>query len=199
VRRGILEFISEQIDLRVVGEGSDAKDALELVRNCDPDVILLDVSMPGQTGVEILSHLLARKPSLGVLYLSTHPEEHYALPLLKRGARGYLNKDCDPQDITRAIRVVALGRRFITPKVGDLLAQNMQSAGANALPHEGLSERERQVFLRLANGQTVSEIADALSLSTKSISTYRTRTMEKLKMSSNSDLTYYALKAGLIA
>jgi two-component system, NarL family, invasion response regulator UvrY len=199
VRRGILEFLAEQIDLRVVGEGANAKDALELVRHAEPDVILLDVAMPGQTGVEVLGHLLGRRPSLAVVFLSAYPEEHYALALLKKGAKGYLNKDCDPEDITRAIRTVALGRRYISPKVGDLLAQRMHKAGQHELPHEDLSERERQVFLRLARGQTVSEIALALALSTKSVSTYRTRTMDKLNMTSNSDLTYYAMKAGLIA
>jgi two-component system, NarL family, invasion response regulator UvrY len=199
VRRGILEFLAEQIDLRVVGEGANARDALELVRHAEPDVILLDVSMPGQTGVEVLGHLLGRRPSLAVVFLSAYPEEHYALALLKKGAKGYLNKDCDPEDIARAIRTVALGRRYISPKVGDLLAQRMYKPGNHELPHEVLSERERQVFLRLAQGQTVGEIAQALALSTKSVSTYRTRTMDKLNMTSNSDLTYYAMKAGLIA
>jgi two-component system, NarL family, invasion response regulator UvrY len=198
VRRGILEFLAEQIDLRVVGEGTNAKDALELVRHAEPDVILLDVSMPGQTGVEILGHLLGRRPSLAVVFLSTYPEEHYALAVLKKGAKGYLNKDCDPEDIPRAIRTVARGRRYISPRVGDLLAQRMTRTIDNELPHEDLSERERQVFLRLAQGQTVSQVAQALALSSKSVSTYRTRTLEKLNMTSNSDLTYYAMKVGLI-
>jgi two-component system, NarL family, invasion response regulator UvrY len=198
VRRGIAEFLAEQMDVRIIGEGGSAKDALELLRRRDPDIMLLDVFMPGQSGIEILGHLLAHKPNLGVIFLSGYPEEHYALALLKKGAKGYLNKECDLEDIVRAIRTVALGRRYITPSVGDLLAQQMAHPTENGLPHQQLSERELQVFLRLASGQTVGQIAEALSLSAKSVSTYRTRTLEKLHLSSNSDLTYYALKAGLI-
>jgi two-component system, NarL family, invasion response regulator UvrY len=131
-----------------------------------------------------------------VLILSGFPEAHYATAMLRQGASGYLNKDCDPDDIAAAIRTVALGRRYITPAVAEMLADGL--GGDDRPPHELLSERELQVFLRLAQGQTVGQMAESMFLSVKTVSTYRTRVLEKLKLQTNSDLTYYALKNGLI-
>jgi DNA-binding NarL/FixJ family response regulator len=140
----------------------------------------------------------ARAPDLPVLILSGFPEEHYATTLLRQGASGYLNKDCDPQDVVQAIRTVARGRKYITAGVAERLAETLTGGGGDQLPHEQLSERELQVFLRLAKGETIGQLAVGLSLSVKTVSTYRTRIMEKMQLSSNSDLTYYALKNGLI-
>lgn len=140
----------------------------------------------------------AKAPDLAILILSGFPEEHYAMNLIRQGASGYLNKECDPAEIVRAIRTVAQGRRYITPSVAELLAEQLNRKDSGPL-HEQLSEREFQVFLRLAQGDTVGQIAEALSLSVKTVSTYRTRLMEKLALQSNSDLTYYALKNGLIS
>ena len=132
-----------------------------------------------------------------MLILSSFPEAHYATKLLRQGAAGYLNKDCDPQQIVQAIRTVARGRKFITAAVAERLAEGL-GAGLDGPAHEQLSERELQVFLRLAKGEAIGQMALAMSLSVKTVSTYRTRVMEKMKLESNSDLTYYALKNGLI-
>lgn len=197
VRTGLRQFLSEQVDFQVTGEAANGKDALELARRADVDVLLLDISMPGQGGVDALAAIKARRPELPVLILSGFPEAHYATALLKQGASGYLNKECDPDEIANAIRTVARGRRYITPAVAELLADGV--AGANdKLPHEALSERELQVFLRLAKGETVGHIAESMFLSAKTVSTYRARVLEKLRLETNSDLTYYALKNGLI-
>lgn len=139
----------------------------------------------------------ARAPDLPVLILSGFAEVHYATTLLRQGASGYLNKDCDPEDIVKAIRTVHRGRKYITPGVAELLAEGL-SEGSDKPLHTQLSERELQVFLRLAKGETVGHIATSMSLSVKTVSTYRTRVMEKMRLESNSDLTYYGLKNGLI-
>lgn len=196
VRAGLRQFLSEQVDLRVTGEAANGAAALALVRGGEIDVLLLDLSMPGQGGVDVLAAVRARCPALPVLVLSAFPEAHYATALLRRGASGYLNKECDPEEIVAAIRSVARGRRYITPAVAELLADGVVEG--SRLPHERLSERELQVFLRLAKGETVGEIGASMSLSAKTVSTYRTRVLEKLKLESNSDLTYYAMKNGLI-
>jgi DNA-binding NarL/FixJ family response regulator len=157
----------------------------------------MDLAMPDQSGVDALAAIKARFPELPVLILSGYPETHYATTLLRQGASGYLNKECDPEQIAEAIRMVARGRRYITPAVAELLADQVQGGGDRP-PHEALSERELQVFLRLARGETVGQLADAMCLSVKTVSTYRTRVLDKLKLKTNSDLTYYALKTGLI-
>jgi len=197
VRSGLKQFISDQVDLRVTGEAADGAGALQLARGGELDVLVMDLAMPDQSGVDALSAIKARFPDLPVLILSGYPETHYATTLLRQGASGYLNKECDPEEIAKAIRTVALGRRYITPAVAELLADQMTGAGERPL-HEGLSERELQVFLRLAQGQTVGQMAEAMNLSVKTVSTYRTRVLDKLKLHTNSDLTYYALKNGLI-
>jgi len=198
VRAGLKQFLAEQMDFQVVGEAASGREALDFVRAGGVDVLILDVSMPGQSGVDALSGIKARAPELPVLMLSAFPETHYATALLKQGASGYLSKDCDPQEIVNAVRTLARGRRYITPAVAELLADQLGGGEGDGLPHTHLSEREFQVFLRLAQGETIGAIADSLSLSVKTVSTYRTRVMEKMKLESNSDLTYYALKNGLI-
>ena len=197
VRAGLRQYLSEQVDLRVTGEAANGRAALDLARSGEVDVLLMDLSMPDQSGVEALAAIKARFPDLAVLILSGFPETHYATTLLRQGASGYLNKECDPEEIATAIRTVARGRRYITPAVAEILADNAAGAGEK-LPHETLSERELQVFLRLAKGETIGHMADSMFLSVKTVSTYRTRVLEKLKLQSNSDLTYYALKHGLI-
>ncbi len=196
VRAGLRQFFADQPDFSVVAEAANGREALDIVRRGDVDVILLDISMPDQSGVDALAAIRARAPDLPVLILSGFPEEHYATTLLRQGASGYLNKDCDPQEIVKAIRTVYRGRKYITVGVAERLADGL--AGTGKLPHEELSERELQVFLRLAKGETVGHMAKSMSLSVKTISTYRTRVMEKTHLTSNSDLTYYALKNGLI-
>lgn len=197
VRTGLKQFLGEQVDLRITGEAGSGAGALELARGGEVDVLVLDLSMPDQSGVDALAAIKARFPELPVLILSGFPETHYATALLRQGASGYLNKECDPMEIAEAIRVVARGRRYITPGVAELLAEQVSGRGDRPA-HEALSERELQVFLRLARGETVGQMADAMCLSVKTVSTYRTRVLDKLSLRTNSDLTYYALKNGLI-
>ncbi len=197
VRAGLKQYLSEHVDLRVTGEAATGKEALALARTGEVDVLVMDLSMPDQSGVDAMAAIKARFPELPVLILSGYPEQHYATNLIKLGASGYLNKDCDPQDIINAIRTVVRGRKYISPALAEMLADGLGAQG-DKLPHELLSEREFQVFLRLAKGETVGVMADSMALSVKTVSTYRTRVLEKLQLSSNSDLTYYALKNGLI-
>jgi two-component system, NarL family, invasion response regulator UvrY len=197
VRAGLRQYLSEQVDLQVIAEASNGREALDIVRQGRVDVMVMDLSMPDQSGVDALAGIRARAPELPVLILSGFPEAHYATTLLRQGASGYLNKECDPEEIVTAIRTVARGRKYITPAVAELLADTLGGNVDKPL-HEQLSEREFQVFLRLAKGETIGHMADSMSLSVKTVSTYRTRVMEKMKLESNSDLTYYALKNGLI-
>jgi two-component system invasion response regulator UvrY len=197
VRAGLRQLLSEQVDFRIVAECASAREVMDVVRQELADVVLLDIAMPDQSGVDALQAIKARAPGLAVLILSGFPEEHYASTLLRQGASGYLAKDCEPEEIERAIRTVALGRRYVSRAMAERLAAGLAEPRDGA-PHELLSEREFQVFLRLAKGETISHMADSMSLSVKTVSTYRARVMEKMALQSNSDLTYYALKNGLI-
>ena len=197
VRAGLRQFMAEQPDFCVTAEAATGREAMDIVRQGEVDVVLLDINMPDISGVDTLAAIKARQPDLPVLILSGFAETHYATTMLRLGAAGYLNKDCDPSDIVQAIRTVARGRKFITPAVAERLADGLGAASELA-PHQLLSERELQVFLRLAQGQTIGHLAQSLCLSVKTVSTYRGRVMEKMHLASNSDLTYYALKNGLI-
>lgn len=197
VRAGLRQFFADQADFAVVGEAATGREAMDIVRKAEVDVIVMDIAMPDQSGVDALAAIKARAPELPVLILSGFPEEHYATTLLRQGASGYLNKDCDPEELVKAIRTLYRGRKYITASTAERLADGLSSVG-DAPAHEQLSERELQVFLRLARGETVGHMAESMSLSVKTISTYRTRVMEKMHLASNSDLTYYALKHGLI-
>jgi len=198
VRAGLRSFLGEQPGMQVTAEGRSGHDAVDIVRRGDVDVMLLDLSMPGSGGIDALVAIRARERDLPVIVLSGFPEQHYAATLMRQGASGYLNKECDPTEIVTAIRTVMRGRRYISLEVAELLADAFANKAPEMLAHETLSDRELQVFLRLAHGQTVGEMAQAMHLSVKTISTYRSRVMEKLGLSSNSELTYYALKNGLI-
>ena len=197
VRAGLKQFFADEVDFRVVAEASNGREALDIVRQGEVDVMLMDISMPGQSGVDALAAIRARAPNLPVLILSSFAEEHYATTLLRQGASGYLNKDCDPLEIAKAIRTVFRGRKYITSGVAERLAEGL-GGGGDTPAHEQLSERELQVFLRLARGETIGHMAQSMNLSVKTVSTYRTRVMDKMALASNSDLTYYALKNGLI-
>ena len=197
VRTGLKQFLGEQDDIVVSGEAADGRQALQLARNGDVDVLIMDISMPGQSGIDVMANIRAHNPDLPILILSGFPEQHYAVNLLRQGASSYLNKECDPEEILAAVRALSLGKRYITPTVAELLAEQLDQKDDRPA-HETLSERELQVFLHLARGQTVSAVAEILSISIKTVSTYRTRVLEKLSLSTNSDLTYYALKHKLI-
>jgi two-component system invasion response regulator UvrY len=197
IRAGLRELFSTPVEFRVVGEGATGREASELVSKTEMDVLVMNLSMPGQSGLESLAYIRAKAPNLGVLILSGHAETQYAVNVTRQGASGFLSKDCDPSQILEAVRIVALGKRYISPTVADLLAGNLDRAFS--IPaHELLSKREFSVFLRLAKGEHVTAIAAGLFLSIKTVSTYRGRVMEKMKLNSNPDLTYYALKNRLI-
>jgi DNA-binding NarL/FixJ family response regulator len=197
VRAGLQQFFADLGDIEVVGEADSGRAAIDLVRSCEMDVLLMDLSMPGQTGLDALTMIRAKAPQIKVLVLSSYPEEHYAQHLLRLGAKGYLNKQCEPEEIATALRAVAQGQSYLSSRMQALQAQQAGLPDQRP-PHELLSDREFQVFLRLAKGQGVGQIGEDLSLSVKTVSTYRTRLLEKMHLSSNSDLTYYALKNQLL-
>lgn len=197
VRAGFRELLREEIDLNIVFEAASGEEALASLKQCGCDVMLLDLSLPGQSGIDVLRSVRQRHSEVAVLVLSGFPEERYALTMVRNGAKGYLSKDCEREELLKAIRVVAQGRRYLSARTAELLAKEMLGEGA-ALPHESLSEREMQVFQRLAKGASVSEIADALHLSVKTVSTYRARLLEKLELGSNAELAAYALRNGLL-
>ena len=196
-RSALRGYLDEQDGIRVVAEASSGREAIDLVRTQDIDVLLLDLDMPGQSGIDALTMIKAKAEHVAVLVLSGYPEHQYAVPLIRSGASGYLNKACEPSEICTAIRRVAQGGRYITAVVAELLATQVITPTPGGL-HEQLSARELQVFLKLAQGCTAGEVAAELSLSAKTVSTYRARLMRKLDARSNSDLTYYALKHRLL-
>lgn len=181
----------------VVGEAGNGLEAIALVRQQAPDVLVLDLSLPGLSGLDLMRSLRARAPELAVLVFSGYAAEHYAVNLIRKGAQGYLSKESDPAQIVTAVRTLAVGRLFITPEVAELLAQQT-GVRAGAPAHAALSEREFHIIVRLARGESIRAIAAALSISAKTVSTYRGRALQKMGLASNSELTYYALKNGLI-
>lgn len=197
VRTGFRELLSEDSLISIVFEAADGDEALEKLRTLQCGVLLLDISLPGKSGVDVLRAVRQRYPDIKVLILSGFPEESYALAMIKNGANGYLCKDCDQEELLRAIRMVSTGRRYVSPRTAELLADEMSGERIGVL-HEALSDRELQVFLRLARGESVSAIAGQLHLSVKTISTYRSRVTEKLNVASNAELATYALRHGLI-
>jgi DNA-binding NarL/FixJ family response regulator len=197
VRAGLKQFLASEIDLEVSAEAATGDEAISQVRNGEFDVVLLDISMPDRNGVDVLKVLRDIRPALPVLILSAFAEQQYALNLLRAGAAGYLNKEAAQSQLVGAIRTVVQGRRYVSPELAQILADGI--AGDTEKPlHAQLSKREFQIFCKLAAGQSASQIASELFLSVKTVSTYRTRILEKMGMQSNADLTYYAVKNGLI-
>jgi len=196
VRRGLKQILAETEDIRTEGEVDSGAGVLRAVRQKKYDIVLLDITLPDQNGLEVLGQLRAAHPNLPVLMLSVHPEEQYAVRALTGGAAGYLTKDSAPEEMVAAIRKVYRGGKYVSAALAERLAGLLGSqAGA---PHESLSEREFQVMLLLANGKSVSEIADRLALSAKTVSTYRARLMEKLGVKSIAELVRYVMEQGLI-
>ncbi|MES2368761.1 MAG: response regulator transcription factor [Pseudomonadota bacterium] len=198
VRTGFRELLNEDSAISISFEAANGDDALALLRTTPCDVLLLDISLPGKSGVDVLRTVRQRHPDLKVLILSGFPEESYALAMIKNGANGYLCKDCEQAELLKAIHTVSLGRRYVSSRTAELLADEM-SGGRGGELHEILSDRELQVFLRLVRGESVSDIAEQLHLSVKTISTYRSRLTEKLNVTSNAELATYAIRHGLIA
>jgi DNA-binding NarL/FixJ family response regulator len=189
-RRALTEFLAEEGSSRVVGEAACGRGAIELARTVPMDVLLLDITMRGQSGIDALPHIVARENAPAVLMLSTHPQEAYGVAMIEKGASGYLNKQCEPEEIVRAIKAVAAGQHYLPCDSG---------SNDPSQPHRALTPREFQVFLRLAQGQSGQLAARDLSLSVRTFSGYRVRVMRKIDARTPSDLTYYAVKHNLLA
>ena len=197
VREGLKQIVTETQDMVVAGEANNGQEVLNKIREGDYDVIVLDITMPGRNGMDVLKQLRSERPRLPVLILSIHSEEQYALRALRAGASGYLTKESAPDELVVAIRKVSWGGKYISSSLAEKLAFKLE-VGREQAPHETLSDREYQVMCRIASGKTVMEIARELSLSEKTISTYRSRILEKMKMKNNAELTYYAIKNQLV-
>ncbi len=197
VRAGLKQFISDQADMSVAGEAATGAETVSLVRAEPYDVVLLDISMPDRNGVDTLKQLKQIRPEMPVLMLSAHAEEQYAVNLLRAGAAGYVSKDSASTQLVSAIRTVAHGRKYVSQDLAQQLADGVSGRGDEPL-HAQLSQREFQIFCKLASGMPVSKIAKELFLSVKTVSTYRSRVLEKMAMKTNADLTYYAIKNRLI-
>ncbi len=197
VRAGFREMLASELGVAVAFEAASGEEALSHLQKSDCDVLLLDLALPGQSGIDVLRTLRQRHCNLPVLVLTGYPEERYALAMIRNGADGYLCKECSRDELLQAVRTVAQGRRYLSPHMAELLADEVAGSGPD-LPHQQLSERELQVFIRLARGQTVSAIGEVLHLSVKTVSTYRSRLLEKMGVASNAELAAYALRNGLM-
>ncbi|MCK4556918.1 MAG: response regulator transcription factor [Candidatus Aminicenantes bacterium] len=197
VRKGLKEIIEETPGMKVVDEASNGQEVLEKVFKKDINVVLLDISMPGRSGLDILRDMKRQKPKLVVLVLSMHPEEQYAVQALKEGASGYLTKKSAPDELLTALRKVSSGGKYVSSSLAEKLAYALEKDGEKP-PHETLSVREYEVMRMIASGKTVTEIARELFLSPKTISTYRARILEKMRMKNNAQLVRYAIKNRLV-
>ena len=197
VRKGLKQIFDETMDIKVVDEANSGAELLEKAQTGKFDVVLLDISMPGRDGLDILKEFKLLRPNVPVLIFTMYPEEQYAVRVIKAGASGYINKENEPEILIQAIRKVALGRKYISPHLAELLASNLE-VGGEAPVHETLSDREFQVMCLIASGKSVSEIANELSLSMNTISTYRLRILEKMGMKNNAEIIHYAIRNQLI-
>ncbi len=194
VRKGLKQILMEMSGVKVVEEVDNGPALIEKITNDSFDFVVLDISMPGQSGLQALKEIKDRKPKLPVLILSIHPEEQYALRALKGGASGYITKDSAPEELVKAIQKILSGHKYITQSIADKLADNF----GEKHPHELLSDREYEVFAMIAVGKTITDIGDELSLSVKTVSTYKSRIYDKMGMKSRTELTLYAIQNKLI-
>ena len=197
VREGLKQILSDTGDLIVAGEATNGQEVLELIRHEEWDLIILDLAMPGRDGLYTLKEVKREKSKIPILVLSIYPEEQYAVRALKAGAAGYLTKESAPEELIAAIRKVSQGGKYIGASLAEKLAFDLEVDTEKPL-HERLSDREYQVMLKIASGKTVKEIADEMSFSIKTISTYRVRALSKMGLKNNAAFTYYALKNGLV-
>jgi two-component system, NarL family, invasion response regulator UvrY len=198
LRAGVREMLQDEEDLQVVGEAGSAEETLQLLNNgTEVDVVILDVTLPGQSGIDLLKTLRRDRPELQILVLSMHPERSFAVRLMRAGANGYVPKMIVPEELVRAVRAVGSGRRYITPIVAELLASEAAAEEDGPL-HNRLSERELQVFTRIARGVSPAVMANELGLSVKTVSTYRARILEKMGMRSNAEIAAYAVRNQLV-
>lgn len=192
-REGLKQVISGTANMCVADEVADGRDVLMKVRNNDYDLVILDISLPGRSGLDILSELKAARPKLPVLILSMHPEEQYALRALKSGASGYLTKGSSSHELIEALQKISMGKKYVSPSLAEVLASRLGS-GEEEQPHERLSDREFQVMRLIAAGATPKKIAESLMVSIKTVNTYRARILQKMNMTCNAELTRYAIQ-----
>ncbi len=197
VRRGIRDTISEATDIQVVGEAGSYPELRDLMRKVECDVLVLDLNMPGRGGLEVLGTLKEEGSTVKTLVVSMYPEDQYAIRCLRAGARGYLNKAGEPAELVAAIRTVMQGRKYLTADVAQMLVDTLNAPESEEL-HASLSERELQTLQKIASGRKLSDIAEELMLSPKTVSVYRARVLEKLHLSNNAELTVYAIRNGLV-
>ena len=197
IRRGIRDTLSDASDIRVVGEAGDYGELRTLMRAKSCDVLVLDINMPGRSGLDALHALKDEGSPVKVLIVSMYPEDQYAIRALRAGAFGYVNKGGDPQLIVQAVRMVAQGRKYVTPEIAQMLVESLTTPEV-VNPHEKLSDRELQTLVMIASGKRLSDIASELTLSPKTVSVYRARVLEKLSLANNSEMTVYAIRNGLV-
>ncbi|WP_396270515.1 response regulator [Ideonella sp.] len=197
IRRGIRDTLSDAPDIEVIGEVGDYGELRSLLRTETCDVLVLDINMPGRSGLDVLHVLKDEGSTIKVLVVSMYPEDQYAIRALKAGAYGYVNKGGDPAALVQAVRTVAQGRKYVTPDIAQMLVESLTTPDvANA--HEKLSDRELQTLVMIASGKRLSDIATELTLSPKTVSVYRARVLEKLALANNAELTVYAIRNGLV-
>jgi len=198
VRIGLRQIIEAQPDFAWAGDAATGREAFEMLRTQPCDVLLLDLSLPDMSGLDVLRRIKSHHESVATLVLSAYPEKQYGLNVLRAGASGFVSKTAAPEELCRAIRASLRGGRYVSPELAEVLVNGMQGPTGSEPPHAMLSEREFQIFCKLAEGQSVTQIGAALFLSVKTVSTYRTRILEKMGMKSNADMTYYAIKNDLV-
>jgi two-component system invasion response regulator UvrY len=197
VRRGIRDTLADAPDIEVVAEAGSYSEVRDALRNTPCDVLVLDLSLPGRGGLEVLASLKDTDLQVRVLIVSMYPEDQYAIRCLRAGAQGYVNKAGDPAELVEAVRTVALGKKYVSPAVAQMLVDNLHAPASEVL-HASLSEREMQTLLKIASGKRLSDIAAELMLSPKTVSVYRSRVLEKLKLSNNAELTVYAIRNNMV-
>ncbi len=197
IRRGIRDTLSDSEDIEVVGEAGDYGELRALLRDKSCDVLVLDINLPGRSGLDVLHVLKEEGSTLRVLVVSMYPEDQYAMRALKAGASGYLNKGSDADQMVAAVRTVAQGKKYVTPEMAQMLVDNLTTPTQEDA-HQKLSDRELQTLLMIASGKRLSDIAEQLLLSPKTVSVYRARVLEKLSLTNNSELTVYAIRNGLV-
>ena len=197
LRRGIRDTLAEATDIRVIGEAAGYTELRDTLRQAACQVLLLDINMPGRNGLEVLASVRESYPEIKVLMVSMYPEDQYALRCLKAGAHGYANKAGDPLELVRAVRTVHQGRKYLTPEVAQMLADSLAQPTPE-VPHEALSEREMQTLQKIASGKRLTDIAEELMLSPKTVSVYGARVLVKRQLSNNAELTVYAIRNSLV-
>jgi two-component system invasion response regulator UvrY len=198
VRHGLREILNSESDIRTVAEASTGQEVLDIVRADHVDVVVLDITMPGRNGLEILKELRKSHPRVAVIMLSMHPKDQYGVRVIKAGAAAYISKESAPEELVNAIRTAHRGEKYITHDLAELLARHIERGLASEEPHKLLSDREFEVLRHIASGRGLTEISKLMNLSVKTVSTYRTRIVEKTGLTSNAEMTRYAIQHGLI-